>query len=413
MYKKRLKKWNLRKRSYRQTASLAASHKEDADEEQVPRGRVPAAHVAVDRTARIEPYAGLELVLDSVAAWSLNKLDSSHMQTDPMSRYLACPNSPPIQDSRTMYRTFELVFDLWYYGKGQLAGMAARKAFYALEFVLTEDHPDLVWHVLDAIYDMVDRGHIQLLALFLAHADALARRLLAANHPLLKILQQLSKCDHQTEQGRHQICHLLRLAWLRNVHILSQYIGSPAPQHLWLYEQLIWDGRVRLRQGSGLAQKRETITAALHKLSQQQLTVDDEHEKLRIDALVLEYTQMDLGDLQRAEELATGLLSRTASDAGARSNARFHAYARKMLARLQQEKRDWARAEENFRRAISKREAAHGAESNLRVIRDVWVLAAHFQRAGRQEAAAQMAEDATARAERYLQADPAGCIGQE
>ncbi|KAM4059649.1 clr5 domain-containing protein [Hirsutella rhossiliensis] len=419
MYKKRLRKWNIRKRSYRKAVdgsgastpapSLDASDVEDTDVEQVPRRRVPAAgraQVAVSRTARIEPYAGLELVLDSVAAWSLSKLHSRGIQSDPMSRYLASPNRPPIQDSRTMYRTFELVFDLWFYGKGQLAGMAARKAFYALEFVLTEDHPDLVWHILDAIYDMVDRGHIQLHAMFLAHANALATRLLAANHPLLKILQQLTKFDHRTEQGQRQICHLLRQAWLRNVHILGQHIGSLAPQRLWLYEQLIWDGRARLRQGSALAQRREVITPALHELSQQQApaTGAGEYEKLRIDALVLEYTQMDLGDLQRAEELATDLLMRTASDAGARSNARFHAYARKMLARLQQEKRDWARAEENFRWAITKREAAHGAESSLRVIRDMWVLAAHFQKAGRQDAAAQIAEDATARAERHLQA---------
>lgn len=151
MYKKRLKKWNIRKRSYRKTVhgssastpahSLDASDAGDADVEQVPQILVPAvegAHGAINRTIRIEPYAGLELVLDSVAAWSLSKLDSRGPQSDPMSRYLASPDRPPLQDSRTMYRTFELVFDLWYYGKGQLAGMAARKAFYALEFVLTE-----------------------------------------------------------------------------------------------------------------------------------------------------------------------------------------------------------------------------------------------------------------------------------
>lgn len=167
---------------------------------------------------------------------------------------------------------------------------------------------------------------------------------------------------------------MLGQAWLRNVKILGQLIGSLAPQHLWLYEQLIWDGRARLRQGSALAQRREAMTTALHELSGKQVpdTGDGEYEKLRIDALVLEYTQMDPGDLQRAEELATGLLARTASDASARSKARFHAYARKMLARQQQEKSDWARAEDELRLAIAKREAAHGAESDLRVIRDVW-----------------------------------------
>ena len=86
-------------------------------------------------------------------------LEAQHVHPDPMVRYLANPNDPPKQDSRTMYRTFELVFDLWSHGKGQLAGMAARRAFYMLEFVLAEDHPDLVWHIVDTIYDLVDKGH--------------------------------------------------------------------------------------------------------------------------------------------------------------------------------------------------------------------------------------------------------------
>ncbi|KJZ67947.1 hypothetical protein HIM_12665 [Hirsutella minnesotensis 3608] len=419
MYKKRLKKWNIRKRNYRRScdgsgaSTPGTSEATDGEVEELSRRRSSAADacaVTVARTCRIEPYARLELVLDSVAAWSLNKLESDGIQADPMSRYLANPNCPPIQDSRTMYRTFELVFDLWFYGKGQLAGIAARKAFYALEFVLTEDHPDLVWHIMDAIYDMVDRGHIQLLGLFLAHANVLAQRLLPGNHPLLKILQQLMKSDCQSEDGRRQICYLLRQAWLSNVELLGQQIGSLAPQHLWLYEQLIWDGRTRLRRGSELAQRGDVITEALEKLSLRRdgTSGDVEYEKLRIDALKLEYTQMDLGDKSTAEELATALLSRTASDAGARSNARFHAYARKMLARLQQEKSDWAEAEENLRWAVSKRETAHGTDSNLRVIRDMWVLSAHYQKAGRHDAAHQITQDALARAERYLQADLVG-----
>jgi len=75
------------------------------------------------------------------------------------------------------------------------------------------------------------------------------------------------------------------------------------------------------------------------------------------------------------------------------------------FARLQQERQDWAGAEANLRWAVTKREAAHGADSNLRVIRDLWVLAAHFQRAGMPEAADRTTQDALARAARYLGAD--------
>jgi uncharacterized protein YigA (DUF484 family) len=304
-----------------------------------------------------------------------------------------------------MYRTFELVFDLWYHGKGQLAGMAARKAFYNLEFVLTEDHPDLIWHVLDTIYDMVDKGHIQLLGMFLAHANVLSTKRLPKQHPLARILQQLMKCDYQTQQGREQVCHILRSAWLRNTDILSDHISSLSSKHLWLYEQLIWDGRTSLRKYCQLGGRRNTMTPALSDL-QRHANMDSqtsELDKLRIMALTLEFTQMDLGDRQKAEELAMELLDYTSRDAeNSRSNARFHAYARKMLARLQEHRHDWAQAEANLRYAVEKRETAHGKGSDLRVIRDMWVLAGHHQRAGRDEVANQIVLDAISRAQQYL-----------
>ncbi|PHH82007.1 hypothetical protein CDD82_7324 [Ophiocordyceps australis] len=420
MYKKRLRKWNIRKRSYRKSASgivtPTSTPSLDADDdadETLP--HKPCLALDHHRLSSPGPFGSLELVLDSVCVWSLGKLDSFALDLDPMSRYLASPNKPPMADSRTMYRTFELVFDLWSHGKGQLAGMAARRAFYALEFVLTEDHPDIIWHILDAIYDMADRGHTQLLGIFLTYANMLARTRLPTNHPLLRILHQLVQTDYQTDQGRQQLCHTLAQAWRRNSNILAEHIGSLAPRHLWLYEQLIWDGRTPLRKGtSNLAERKEAMLNALGALLQRHHppTNNDplDHDHLRIAALMLEYTQMDLGDKQQAHVLAQQLLDRTASDAGGRSNARFHAYACKMMARLQHDRHDFVHAEKNLRCAVVKREAAHGADSDLRVIRDMWVLAAHLKRANRHDDAAQTIRDALARAERFLRQPDASCV---
>ena len=421
MYKKRLKKWNIRKRAYRNSQPSTTSstpaptpgpiNQDDAEvEEEVlraPHSQQP--DVSLVRPSSIGPYAGLEIVLGSVFSWSQSKLETHCITSDPMSKYLANPNQPPIQDSRTMYRTFELVFDLWRHGNGNLAGMAARKGFFVLEYVLADDHPDLVWHILDTIYDMVGLGHIQLLGIFLEHGAVLAHRQLPAQHPLLRILGELRKCDYQTDQGRQFVCHLLRQAWLRNVDILSERIGSIVPQHLWLYEQLIWDGRTHLRRNSDLRRREAEMTAALQKLivSHDPNTDDADSVGLRLEALMLEFTQMDLGDKQKAELLAVKLLERTGdSGTATRSSARFHAYARKMLARIHEERHDWGAAERNLRWAINKREAAHGANNNLRVIRDMWVLAGHFQRTGRQVEADQVAQDAINRATRYLEDIP-------
>ncbi|SPJ78030.1 uncharacterized protein FTOL_06419 [Fusarium torulosum] len=423
MFKKRLKKWNLRKRTYRKglsnsadstptnvtegsgastlddqgSSSSSASPEEHQDD--------PNTAVALVRPSNTGPYSNLEQVLGSVFNWSQAKLEFLPAISDPMSKYLANPNSPPIQDSRTMYRIFELVFDLWYHGKGDLAGMAARRGFYVLEFVLSDDHPDLIWHVLDTIFDMVDRGHLQLLGLFLDHATVLAKRQLPAQHPLLLILQQLRNCDYHSDEGRSYLCHLLRQAWLRNVDLLGQHIESSDAHRLWLYEQLIWDGRTRLRKGSELSKRQDAMYQALERMSEAQNTTPAvvDADQLRVEALRLEFTQMDVGDKKKAEELAVNLLDLTRTDTGPRSNDRFHAYALKMLARVQEEKQDWATAEQNLQHAISKREVAHGANNNLRVIRDMWVLAAHYQKAGRQADADNITADALSRAQKYLE----------
>ncbi|KAM5356051.1 hypothetical protein ACJ41O_002697 [Fusarium nematophilum] len=423
MFKKRLKKWNLRKRTYRKSPSdsTVSTPPQFADvpclsvaEDQATSSSEESVHdetntsMALIRPSNTGPYTSLEQVLGSVFSWSQAKLDTYPVASDPMSRYLANPNHPPIQDSRTMYRTFELVFDLWYHGKGNLAGLAARRGFYVLEFVLSEDHPDLVWHVLDTIFDMVDRGHLQLLGLFLDHATVLAQRQLPAQHPLLRILQQLRTCDYHSDRGRSHLCYLLRQAWLRNVDLLAEHIQSSDAQRLWLYEQLIWDGRTRLRKGSQLARRQDAMYHALEAMAEAQdhEAMADESDRLRIEALRLEFTQMDVGDKQKAEKLALDLLNHTGSDTGSRSNDRFHAYARKMLARVQESRQEWDTAEKNLRYAITKREAAHGTNSNLRVIRDMWVLAAHFQKAGRQEDADMITADALSRAQEYLEQGP-------
>ncbi|EEU48487.1 uncharacterized protein NECHADRAFT_74679 [Fusarium vanettenii 77-13-4] len=393
MFKKRLKKWNLRKRTYRKspsgsTASTPAQIAEaycqsavtaetetvddqtaassSSPEEQSPEEVNDTSMALIRPSNNAGPYANLEQVLGSVFSWSQSKLDTYPVASDPMSRYLANPNHPPIQDSRTMYRTFELVFDLWYHGKGNLAGLAARRGFYVLEFVLSEDHPDLVWHVLDTIFDMLN-----------THSSGFYNNY---GHVII----------NQIKGG-----------------VTYAIYYSSDPQRLWLYEQLIWDGRTRLRKGSELAKRQDAMYHALETMAEAQdhgPTVDDS-DRLRIEALRLEFTQMDVGDKKKAEELALNLLNHTSSDTGmgSRSSDRFHAYARKMLARVQQDRQEWDTAEQNLQYAIYKREAAHGTLNNLRVIRDMWVLAAHYQKAGRQGDADAITSDALSRAQLYLE----------
>lgn len=412
MYKKRFKKWNIRKRPYRRadaeaftstpTETLASPNEQTS-------GPLVRRQDALALIAPSQPpeYAALENVLASVFSWSASKLDTVTFVSDPMSKYLQQPDLPPIQDSRTMYRTFELVFDLWHRGQGTLAGLAAQRAFYILEFVLSEDHPDVIWHVLDTVYDMVDWGHLQLLGLFLNYAPALAQQKLPAGHPLLQILQQLKACDYQTQQGREYVCHLLRQAWIRNADLLEEHIGMVAPRHLWLYEQLIWDGRTRLRKNSVFARRREIMGPALGALraAYNSAAIMEEADRLRVEALMLEFTQMEIGDKAAAEGLAVSLLERT-NHGSSRSSARFQAYGRKMLARLQEDRQEWEPAEQNLRCAVDKRVDAHGTSNDLRVIRDMWVLEGYMRKLGKIDVADAITRDAISRARILLQKPP-------
>ncbi|KAK0392494.1 hypothetical protein NLU13_1989 [Sarocladium strictum] len=408
MYKKRLRKWEVRKRAYRKTdtESMASSPPSvtTSPANTTPRGPTPTQDaMKLVTVSTPSQYAGLELVLSSVFSWSACKLESTGLMPDPMSRYLANPEEPPRQDSRTMYRTFELVYDLYHRGQGLLAGKAAYKAVESLEYVLTEDHPDLIWHVLDSIYDMVDRNDLWLLRLFLSRATQESKQRFPSYHPLLRILAQLASCSYDTQQDRDYVCHLLRQAWLRNVDVLGEHIDMSAPRTLWPYEQLIWDGRTRLRKDSALARRRQTMGDALGHL---EATYDPSKsgngpDSLRVEALSLEFTQMDLGDRENAERKALELLSR-ASTNDSPTNARFQAYAWKMIARLQEHRQELDMAEVNLRRAVAMREAAHGAPDDLRVIRDMWVLARFLDKVGKTEEAHQTQLEAFSRADSFL-----------
>jgi hypothetical protein len=297
-----------------------------------------------------------------------------------------------------MYRMFEMVFDLWHQQEGGLAGMAARKAFLTLEQALRSDHPDLLWHVLDVVYDMVEKGHLRLLQFFLGHALTLYAE--PARHPVVQILKQLQKGDYRTPRGRRHCCLLLRQTWLRNVELLRAQIGKASSRHLWLFEQLIWDGRTSLRRNSSLQSSEDVVTGALLGLESDATAEQNGWEAtakvLRICALRLEYTLMDLGDDIKAEQLALHLLDRAADHT--RCNARFQAYARKMLARIYEKRGNQDAANKLFVSAISNREVAHGASSDLRVIRDMWVLVSYLRRIGKTREADAVAQKAIERA---------------
>jgi hypothetical protein len=65
---------------------------------------------------------------------------------------------------------------------------------------------------------------------------------------------------------------------------------------------------------------------------------------------------------------------------------------------VQEENEDWDMAEQHLQHAVSKRESAHARESDLRVISDMWVLEAHYQKAGRESEAKNIADRAMKRA---------------
>ncbi|KAI3324296.1 hypothetical protein HD806DRAFT_494655 [Xylariaceae sp. AK1471] len=205
MYKKRMRRWQLRKYKRRNrpgaeeaesTTAVVASGRGDVQ----PDSRKRQAIVPiVPRTSVITPPPLPSQLTDvdvdySVKTILLNLRQISFMP--PKAAQSEIEEAGPVPPPGTfavsqLYATFSLSSTLFARGQGKLAGKAVRKAFLMLEDIVRNEYFGLDWLLIDLLYDFINRGQDKLYATFMAHLANIANICLPHHHPLHRVAEQL------------------------------------------------------------------------------------------------------------------------------------------------------------------------------------------------------------------------------
>jgi hypothetical protein len=94
-----------------------------------------------------------------------------------------------------MYQTFTLAMELFSLNYGFFAGLAIRKMFVQLEDAIQEFNIDLVWNLVDMIFEMTMAGQKQLLGIFVKHLFSITQKKLEALHPLRRFANLIFRQD--------------------------------------------------------------------------------------------------------------------------------------------------------------------------------------------------------------------------
>lgn len=113
----------------------------------------------------------LEVQSDKVFEWVLKDIHNWMHGMVHVTR-----NQPvPTYRSLEMYQTFTLAMELFTLNLVQLAGKTLQMLFIQLESVLEEPSFNLLWNILDMVYEMKMNGQIRLLNIFIQHLQALTQ----------------------------------------------------------------------------------------------------------------------------------------------------------------------------------------------------------------------------------------------
>lgn len=125
-------------------------------------------------------------------------------------------NQPfPTYRSQEMYQTFTLAMELFNLNLVQLAGKTLKKLFIQLEGVLEEASFNLLWNILDIVYEMKMNGQSRLLTIFIQHLQALTQVKLATGHPVYTFIRQISIQD-SNQLDAIRACHSAMLDELQS-----------------------------------------------------------------------------------------------------------------------------------------------------------------------------------------------------
>lgn len=231
MYKKQIKKWGLTKRAQREATTAGTRSLTEWMRRQYLLSRQEINSIGTtQQTHRRDilrpiivagpdvhtPERALQQVLTIISNWVYGVIELSKVK------------SRICFSSIEMYQTFTLAMELFSLNYGSLAGLAIRKVFIQLEDAIQDFNIDLVWNLVDMMYEMTMAGQNQLLGIFTGHLYSVAQQKLRAEHPLRRFASLMFR----------QTAYQLNIIRVYNSKVLDQLAGHVSPQ---FYRQELHD----------------------------------------------------------------------------------------------------------------------------------------------------------------------------
>jgi hypothetical protein len=200
MYKKRLAKWSFRKNSKHSAANAPVMNAKSEPLDAIT--SITSKKITfIKRLSSVPPSPSYSrhdsftlMLLVSVRTWSMSffeSLQSPDAFRASQQQLFSTSYEPLPSKAREINFAIKLVISLLDRGHGHMAGMMARKAFFLVEDMLSQEGPALVWNLLELLHQMVTLRHIRLFHMLLAHLTALVDQKMPETHPLHLILRSL------------------------------------------------------------------------------------------------------------------------------------------------------------------------------------------------------------------------------
>lgn len=403
MYKKRFAAWGLGKNRRRvKPATREMKEKQLDSEEQQPaqlrdvcrNNRIPLGgepHFIPDR--QLAGYPPLESALHSISIWA----DGSFAAAQSPWRQAYQPwnavgyDLPITYPSTRMYQDMALSHALLDRGRGQLAGLAVRKAFWQLEEVIKVGDPGMMRNLIDIFFYFIEKRQQPLIRMLLSQLASLARHRFPSGHPLVHYFQQLAK-------NEDDLPHVLKTTY---TCFVGRFHAGMDDQFYWMYDNWLWDSSVRSMDTDPEADY-TLLTEGLQALSvapkrTESTAVSRSHLSLLKDSTAI--TSDSFSKTSAAEVLQ--LIQGEDVDLHSIRDAKVQAYIQSASIKRTLERADWETVRSAMQAKIERLVHLHGKDSR-EVIRELWSLEKVSRQAGDDTGASLIGEEALRRVGAYL-----------
>ncbi|KAK9780284.1 putative Clr5 domain-containing protein [Seiridium cardinale] len=396
MYKKRFTAWGLAKNRKRVRPGTGDTAAQVAQGDMVHGNSVAQGWQSrMLDNYRVAGHIPTECALHSIYAWANGNFDGTQWLQTYQQLGISSPNGPVTYPSTQMYQDMALSQVLLARRQGRLAGLAVRKAFRQLENVIHAGDPGMMRNLVDVVFHMIQSQQFPLVRMLFSQLASLASHQLPKLHPLTRYFQELAKHDDDIADALMTTYRCFVESFLRRVD----------DGYYWMYDNWVWDSSVR-----GIDTDPEVdyeyITKTLQTLA---LTAEDvepsavsrSHLGLLKDT---EFIRRD-GFEETSAASILRLLEREEDDIEAATDPIVGAYMRTATIKRAICREDWPAVRRLMDANIERLETAHGCDSR-EVIRELWSLEKVMRKAGNDEAADLVSEDALRRIDTYLSEVP-------